>query len=97
MASHQQPLLSPGRFSSPRQQHASAANHVGAGAVSINAQPQPQPAGIYRWVVVSLMGLAGVLVIWTRTAQSVAILPWMDSCGWSSSQKQLQLSAFFVG
>ncbi len=68
-----------------------------AGTASINNGGSPPPAGLFRWVVVALMGLAGVLVIWTRTAQSVAIIPWAKECHWSNSQKQLQLSAFFYG
>eukprot|EP01051_Picozoa_sp_SAG22_P005338 SAG22_NODE_314_length_12607_cov_177.638311_5_plen_293_part_00 len=57
----------------------------------------PQPAGWYRWVVALTMAFAGVLVLWTRTAQSVAIIPWVAECGWTDGQKQLQLSAFFYG
>jgi ACS family sodium-dependent inorganic phosphate cotransporter-like MFS transporter 5 len=63
----------------------------------INDHHPPQPIGLFRWLMVSLMGLAGVLVIWTRTAQSVAIIPWKQECNWSEAQKQMQLSAFFYG
>ena len=67
-------------------------------ATPINDAGQlPPPTGFYRWLVVTLMATAGVLVIWTRTAQSVAIIPWMHECNWSDQQKQMQLSAFFYG
>lgn len=71
-----------------------AAEDEVAAAASVTAASAP---GCYRWLVVLLMGLAGVLVLWTRTGQSVAIIPWSKECGWSDADKQMQLSAFFYG
>ena len=54
------------------------------GASSTVAQAQ-LAAGRYRWWVNVLMFLAAVLVLWTRTNQSVAVIPWAKECKWCAS------------
>ena len=58
------------------------------GASSTVAQAQ-LAAGRYRWWVNVLMFLAAVLVLWTRTNQSVAVIPWAKECKWCASPERL--------
>eukprot|EP01052_Picozoa_sp_SAG31_P022320 SAG31_NODE_1771_length_7309_cov_4.269626_5_plen_233_part_00 len=79
------------------QQSLRQASTVGRVLLGQPPEQQVSKAGCYRWFVVFLMGIAAVLVLWTRTGQSVAIIPWVKECHWSSAEKQMQLSAFFYG
>jgi len=56
--------------------------------------------GRLRWGITFLCFAGVALSLWSRTAESVAVIQWGEECGFQSQEKkeeQFQLSAFYYG
>lgn len=64
---------------------------------------EPQPRIALRWVMTGLCFVGVALSLWSRTAESVAVIQWGEECNFTESRnkdveaEQMQLSAFYYG
>jgi len=63
----------------------------------LDHESSPLPCASIRWRLVALIFVGIAIALWSRTAESVAVIIQAQDCGWNSGTEQVQLSSFYYG